>query len=116
MTGQEFQELILSTEIFKADENHLMVFLDSNKNPYNVKASWASFGTAWYEQIKINLYYSYDKEVCIDFATFKNLFASYTLEELSEITFLKELSKFLDSDKRFQNWKRDIIISDIIND
>ena len=83
MTGQEFQELILSTEIFKADENHLMVFLDSNKNPYNVKASWASFGTAWYEQIKINLYYSYDKEVCIDFATFKNLFASYTLNSSS---------------------------------
>lgn len=116
MTGQEFQELILSTEIFKPDEGHLMVFLDSYKNPHNVKASWTSFGTAWYEQIKINLYYSHDREVCIDFKTYNNLFASYTLEELSEITFLKELSKFLDSDKRFQNWKRDIIISDIIND
>lgn len=116
MTPQEFQELISSMEFFKPDEKHLMVFLDSNRNPYNVKASWYSIGLAWYEQIKINLYYSLDREVCVDFKRFDNSFASYKLNELSEIIFLKELRKFLDTDLRFQNWKRHLIISDIIND
>ncbi len=120
MTGIELKNLMNSNEIFIGDKNTSIVLLDDNGVPYNVPKEYKRIDCAWFESLRIVLFYTKDRnELHIDFIFCgSNLFSSYKLSELTTLKLIEEFDKFLSYDTKYKKWRtrelRDNLISNII--
>lgn len=121
MRAIDLQKYLVSSGLFKIDENTTMVEIVDGSIYNRVPVTYKS-NKVWPElNIRIYVEKFGKNERCVEFSmSGVNIFADYTLSELNLPTLVKELNKIFINEPKFHIWKnvqlRNYRINNLLNE